>query len=94
MRKAIIPQPDYQGMTVDQRLMSLLEMSLDRCAEILAVPPHECTAIMLNAQVQTVRAVMHACVKMGIESKRLAHERDKVIGELAAEFRKGVPKSE
>ena len=69
-------------------------MSLDDCKALLEVDPLDCHPAVLNAKIQVIRAVLHTSVKLGLESRRLAEERDRVIGELASEFRKGVPPSE
>ena len=69
-------------------------MSLDDCKALLEVDPLDCHPAVLNAKVQVIRAVLHTTVKLGLESRRLADERERVIGELAEAFRKGVPRSE
>ena len=79
---------------MDGRLQRLLGMSLDDCKALLEVDPLDCHPAVLNAKVQVIRAVLHTTVKLGLESRRLADERERVIGELAEAFRKGVPRSE
>ena len=77
-----------------RRLQRLLGMSLDDCKSLLEVDPLKCHPTMLNAKIQVIRAVLHTTVKLGLESQRVAEERERVIGELAEAFRKGVPRSE
>ena len=79
---------------MDGRLQRLLGMSLDDCKALLEVDPLDCHPAMLNAKIQVIRAVLHTSVKLGLEGRRLAEERERVIGELAEAFRKGVPRSE
>ena len=94
MARELIPRDEWNQLPVDGRLQRLLGMSLDDCKSLLEVDPLDCHPAMLNAKIQVIRAVLHTSVKLGLESRRLAEERDRVIGELAAEFRKGVPPSE
>jgi hypothetical protein len=79
---------------VDGRLQRLLGMSLDDCKSLLEVDPLKCHPTVLNAKIQVIRAVLHTTVKLSLESRRLAEDRERVIGDLAEAFRKGVPRSE
>ena len=79
---------------MDGRLQRLLGMSLDDCKSLLEVDPLKCHPTVLNAKIQVIRAVLHTTVKLSLESRRLAEDRERVIGELAEAFRKGVPRSE
>src|SRR6516162_2154380 len=94
MARELIPRDEWNQLPVDGRLQRLLGMSLDDCKAVLEVDPLDCHPAMLNAKIQVIRAVLHTTVKLGLESRRLADEREKVIHELAAEFRKGVPPSD
>ena len=85
---------EWNRLPVDGRLQRLLGMRLNDCKALLEVDPLDCQPAILNAKIQVIRAVLHTTVKLGLESRRLADEREKVIHELAAEFRKGVPPSE
>jgi len=94
MARELFPKDEWNRLPAEGRLQRLLGMSLDDCKSLLEVDPLKCHPTMLNAKIQVIRAVLHTSVKLGLESRRLAEERDRVIGELAAEFRKGVPPSE
>ena len=94
MTGELIPTDEWNRLPVDGRLQRLLGMSLDDCKAVLEVDPLDCHPAMLNAKIQVIRAVLHTSVKLGLESQRLAEERERVIGELAEAFRKGVPPSE
>ena len=94
MARELIPRDEWNQLPVDGRLQRLLGMSLDDCKSLLEVDPLDCHPAMLNAKIQVIRAVLHTSVKLGLEGRRLAEERERVIGELATEFRKGVPRSE
>ena len=94
MAHELIPRDEWNRLPVDGRLQRLLGMSLDNCKSLLEVDPLKCHPTMLNAKIQVIRAVLHTTVKLGLESQRLAEERERVIGELAEAFRKGVPRSE
>ena len=94
MARELIPRDEWNQLPVDGRLQRLLGMSLDNCKSLLEVDPLDCPPATLNAKIQVIRAVLHTTVKLGLESRRLADEREKVIHELAAEFRKGVPPSD
>src|SRR6516162_4815585 len=94
MARELIPRDEWNQLPVDRRLQRLLGMSLDNCKSLLEVDPLDCPPATLNAKIQVIRAVLHTTVKLGLESRRLADEREKVIHELAAEFRKGVPPSD
>jgi hypothetical protein len=41
-------------------------------------------AVILNTQVQYVRAVLSTIVKVGLESDRLSVERERILSEMAA----------
>ena len=94
MPRELIPMDEWNCLPAERRLQRLLGMSLDDCKAVLEVDPLDCHPAMLNAKIQVIRAVLHTTVKLGLESRRLADERERVIGELAAEFRKGVPPSD
>jgi len=94
MARELIPRDEWNRLPAEGRLQRLLGMSLDNCKSLLEVDPLDCPPATLNAKIQVIRAVLHTTVKLGLESRRLADEREKVIHELAAEFRKGVPPSD
>src|SRR6516162_2427229 len=72
-----------------RRLQRLLGMRLNDCKALLEVDPLDCQPAILNAKIQVIRAVLHTTVNLGLESQRVAEERERVIGELAEAFRKG-----
>lgn len=84
MSAEIIPFVEWRDMPTEQRLTRLLGMSTDRCLDWLSVDPRvdEMSAGQISAQIQVIRAVLHTCVKLGIESKRLESVREKVLGDL------------
>ena len=94
MAHELIPRDEWNRLPVDGRLQRLLGMSLDDCKSLLEVDPLKCHPTVLNAKIQVIRAVLHTTVKLSLESRRLAEDRERVIGDLAEAFRKGVPRSE
>ena len=94
MARELFPKDEWNRLPAEGRLQRLLGMSLDDCKAVLEVDPLDCHPAMLNAKIQVIRAVLHTTVKLGLESQRLAEERERVISEIAEAFRKGVPRSE
>jgi hypothetical protein len=79
---------EYRHLTVEQRIERLSGWSLDRCEEVLCQPlvevlSHPQCALILNAQMQCVRAVFNAVVKSGLGNKRLEVEREKILADLS-----------
>jgi hypothetical protein len=86
---ALIPLNERQSLTTGEQIERLSGFSLDRCEEILTQPlelvlTQPQAAIILNAQVQCIRAIFHTMVKAGLQNNRLERERDRILGEMAA----------
>jgi hypothetical protein len=82
-----LPAVQYQGLSERQRIERLTGWSLDRTEEILYPTVTEIlaqpqAAILLQAQLQCIRAVWNVMVKSGLDNKRLDMEREKILADL------------
>ena len=82
---------EWNAMTVAGQLEHMLSRSLDDCYAILDYPIEDALktkdAVILNAKIQTIRAVLHCCTKLGIERSRVNSERERVLEAMAADLR-------
>ncbi len=84
----LVPRDAWATMSTAQRLVALSNRSLDECLDILEIPLDECENNMLNAKVQTIRAILTTCARLGIEASRAAGERERILAEMARDIRK------
>ena len=85
---------DWRVMQTQEKLHHMLGMSLDDCLAILAYPVDECleekNATILNIKVQTIRAILHTCTKLGIEHKKA--ESSVLLEQMRARLKEGAKK--
>ena len=87
MSRELINYPTYQALDTRERIERLTGFSLDRCEHILIQPldlilEQRNAALLLNAQVQCIRAILATVVKAGAHNNRLTAERERIIGEM------------
>jgi hypothetical protein len=88
----LIPMRERHSLTQAEAIERLSGYSIDRCEQILEQPLETVlaqpqAAILLNAQVQCIRAVFHTMTKLGLEHSRLAARREEVLEKLSAGLR-------
>jgi hypothetical protein len=76
MSRELIPYHEWRRLDPAGKLERLLGWSLDECLAILAIPVEDCGAVQMSAKVATIRAVLHACVKMGIKERDVTARRE------------------
>lgn len=80
----------FPTLPADRQLQLLLGRSLFECLDLLEVPWGECDPVSFNGKIQTIRAVMYAATKLGIEgSRQSAADRDKALKVLGEALRDG-----
>jgi hypothetical protein len=98
MGKHIIPNEDWKVMSPEERLRGLLDMTLDQIHEILEEPPDYRQGVLMSAKVSIIRAILHTCVKLGIEERRAGPARSAVLASITKQMRDeaktaGAPKT-
>lgn len=79
----LVPLDEWNRMDASEQLQRLLGMTTARVLEYLTPSAYDnMHPTFRNNQMQAIRAVLHTCTKLGIESKRLADVREQVLGDL------------
>jgi hypothetical protein len=86
MEKEIADQLQWRVMEPEEKLLHLLNMSLDECMEILTIPISVRDQVMLNVKINVIRAVFHSCAKFAQASQRFKADRAALITKMAKEF--------
>ena len=73
------------------RMADVLDMTLDEIYAILSEPPDYRNNNLTHAKVTTHRAVLHTCMKLGLDRGRGALIREKVISNLTREMQGADP---
>jgi DNA-directed RNA polymerase specialized sigma subunit len=94
MNEPLIPAD--HALNVALRLENMLGATLSDIEEILFYPIatalRERDQVILNAKIQTHRAVLNTCTKLGIERSRALRQHDEVLEKLSEGLRSRLKK--
>ena len=88
----LVTRAEYNALDTAHRLELMLGATLSDIEALLDYPIEEAIRqrdqVMLNAKIQTHRAILHTCTKLGIERSRALRQHDEVLERLSEGLRK------